>query len=248
MKTLMRLAWTGLLSFLLCMVISLWNINSDPSLSGLFLGLALPSAALFFGGMLGAHYHIEETDGERAARCLHTARWLNRKLQDHMLEGEKLQAEVDNLSGKLASKSLDIALALKSEQDTEGHNRLRLEFAETAESILSSAKEAYYLQKRLNAYAAETARLKEMADQAEAKIRMAHVLSKGRTWIGGPPVAGQYILVGEIEPQRLLIITHQVFKTKLKLAEEAGALLAHSSKQASAYLDALSRTLTSAKI
>jgi hypothetical protein len=112
MKTLMRLAWTGLLSFLLCMVISLWNINSDPSLSGLFLGLALPSAALFFGGMLGAHYHIEETDGERAARCLHTARWLNRKLQDHMLEGEKLQAEVDNLSGKLASKSLDIALAL----------------------------------------------------------------------------------------------------------------------------------------
>ncbi len=247
MKTLVRLACLGLIGFLLCMVISLWNISSDPGLSGMFLGLAIPCVTLFFGGMLGASSHIEETEGERAARCLHTARWLNRELLDNIKATDAIVKEAEDLSRKLSETAYDSAMLTRYQHDEATLNRLRLEFATTVDTTQSGVKEAQYLLDRLAAHDRASRRLLRLSNQAESKIRMANLQSGGKTWMAGPSVAGQYILVGEVEPQRILIVTNQAFKASVPRIEAIKQELAYARTQSQQCLDRLSAYMTSPK-
>lgn len=245
MKTLVRLAHLGLIGFLLCMVISLWNISSDPGLSGLFLGLAIPCVTLFFGGMLGAGSHIEETDGERAARCLHTARWLNRELVTNIKDTDAIVQEAEALRRKLSETAYDSAMLTRYRHDEATLNQLRLEFATTVDTTQNAVKEARHVLDRLAAHDRASRRLLCLSKQAESKIRMAHWQSGGKTWMAGPPVAGQYILVGDVEPQRILIVTNQAFKASLPRIEASMQELTYARTLSQQCLDRLSAYMTS---
>lgn len=246
MKTLMRMSWAGFIGFLLCMVISLWNVNSNPGLAGIFIGLALPCVCLFFGGMMGAHYHIEETDGERAARCIHTARWYNREMVDTIKATDEILERASTLSQLLTEKGYDCHMAARfaDQHDKSTMDSLRLEFATTASIIQEASNRAHYLLRELAAHESKAKRLLISTNQAEVKIRAAHAASGGRTWIGGPPIAGQMILASEVEPQRILVITNQVYKTSVPGIEEAIKELAYAEQMAPQGLRRLSDFLT----
>lgn len=244
MKTLVRLTWIGLAGFLLSIMVGLFTTTSNPDVSGIALASALASAALFFGGVFGMSTHVEETPGEAASRDLHTARWLNNELVAHMQTTQELQARAQALSHKLTETGFDCAMATRYNHDRATLNQLRLDFATTAQVIQDSAKQAKYLLDELEVHHRRAVKLANWANQAESKIRQAHLLSGGRTWIAGPPVAGQWILVGDIEPQRILVINIPVFKDSLMTITEAASELDYARVMSPQCLERLSTYLT----
>ena len=244
MKTLVRLTWVGLAGFLLSIMVGLFTTTTSPDISGIAMASALASAALFFGGAFGMATHVEETPGEAASRDLHAARWLNAELLAHMQTTRELTARAHDLSQKLTATGFDCAMATRYVHDSTTLNQLRLDFAATAQSIQGGAKQAKYLLDELEAHHRKSLRLANWASQAESKIRHAHLISGGRTWIAGPPVAGQWILVGDIEPQRILVITHPVFKDSVVTIKEAASELDYARVMSPQCLERLSAYLT----
>lgn len=247
MKLLNRLAWFGFFGWLFLMVVSMWNVNSNYDLSGIALALSLPCIALFAFSMIGMAYHVEETVGQQAARDLHTARWLNRELTDTIKATDEFGAKAAALSRSLTETGWDCHLATRFEaHDEESLDALRLSFESTARKVEQDVRDAKALLSEILRHRSKAKSLLVWSNQAEERIRAAH--SRTGSWISGPPVAGQYILVGEVEPQRVLVVINQSYKGSVAEIDETVAELEYALTMAPLCLEQLSQFLTDKRV
>ncbi|CAN5376747.1 hypothetical protein BH11CYA1_BH11CYA1_38500 [soil metagenome] len=246
MKAVYRLFWCGLTVFLLSFIVGIFNLSSsadDNLWSAIGLTGMLCGAALFaLCAVVIENDNGEENQAMHAARCWHCARALNSDVSLALERAKAAETIAHTKTDKLMLLALEQSLAVHAELSEQELHELAAGYPRMLVDNKNEQEHVTAILRELSSCARECAHLLAVSQQVVA-ITGPTFAATGR-WRTGRPVAGQYMLANDVEPQQITVVLARALAITGNQIASAYRELCESQELGRRHFDALSRFLT----